>query len=93
MLFSMLLSCAAVEPSETLVLAGAEGEAGLLLPLLRREVVSPTLVGGMDLLGLSIFTVVLSVLIVSGVRDLANYIGKNTDYFRARLKLTCRSAE
>jgi hypothetical protein len=92
MLFSMLLSCAAVEPSETLVLAGAEGEEGLLLPLFRREVVSPTLVGGIGLLGLSIFTVVLSVFTVSGSRDLANYIGKKKDYFRARHELTCRCA-
>lgn len=57
MLLSMLLSWAAVVPSETLVLAGGEAGEGVLLPVLRRAVVSPMLVGGRGLLGLSIFTV------------------------------------
>ena len=63
MLLSMLLNCVAVEPSETLVLpAGSVEGGGLDLPLAGAGVASsPVELEGNGLLGLSIFTVILSV--------------------------------
>lgn len=56
----MLFRCAAVEPSDTLVLGGGEAGEGVFFAALWREVVSPMLLAGKGLLGLSIFTVFLS---------------------------------
>lgn len=63
MLFSMFCTCAAVEPSETLVPAGclvAEACPDLSL-LLARATLSPVELAGSVLPGLSIFTVILSI--------------------------------
>jgi hypothetical protein len=62
MLFSMLLNCVAVDPSETLVLpAGPVDDGGFDLPLAGAGVASsPVELEGKGLLGLSIFTVILS---------------------------------
>jgi hypothetical protein len=61
MLFSMLLNCVAVVPSETLVLfvGWAEG-GGLDLPLAGALVATSAELVGNGLTGLSIFTVILS---------------------------------
>lgn len=62
MLFSMLLNCADVEPSETLVLlVGCAEGGGPDLPLAGASVAAcPAGLAGNGLLGLSIFTVFLS---------------------------------
>ncbi len=63
MLLSMLRIFAEVEPSETLVLLDCCEAAGVLvLPLAAARVApSPAELGGKGLLGLSIFTVILSI--------------------------------
>lgn len=62
MLLSKLFNCAAVEPSETLVLlVGCAEGGGLDLPLAGECAAnSPAELVGNGLLGLSIFTVILS---------------------------------
>jgi hypothetical protein len=62
MLLSMLLNWAAVEPSETLVLlVGCAEGGGLDLPFAGAcAATSPVELAGNGLLGLSIFTVILS---------------------------------
>jgi hypothetical protein len=58
----MLCSCVAVEPSETLVLPDCDGAAGWLVLLVPgRDEFSPMGLIGSGLLGLSIFTLILSV--------------------------------
>lgn len=63
MVLSKLLNCVAVEPSETLVLAGCEEAGALVLPLVgARAAASPVGPMGNGLPVLSIFTVILSML-------------------------------
>lgn len=70
MLLSMFFTCAAVEPSETLVPVGCCEEADawpdLSLPVVR-VTLSPAELAGSVLPGLSIFTVILSNLAVSKI--------------------------
>lgn len=83
-LLSMLCNCAAVEPSETLVLPDCDGAGdGLVLPVLVRDEFSPTGLAGSGLLGLSIFTMILSIYMFPLPRVVDHYIGTKTENFRA----------
>lgn len=86
MLLSMLFSCVAVEPSVTLVLLAGWAEADEDGPDLSLAGdfadVSPALVVGNGLPGLSIFTVVLSNSQYPVKRLLSYFIGKAPKIFR-----------
>jgi hypothetical protein len=83
MLLSMLCNCVAFVPSETLVLSGCIVlVAGLVLPALTWDDLSPIVPAGSGLLGLSIFTLILSVQMSPIAQAVELDIGNKVEIFR-----------